>query len=101
MLSDGKVAIWDAFGAAVGSERIWNPATDTFQPTPSGLNLFCAGHVLLPDGRLFTAGGHVLAYAGITDTALLNPLTGSWTVGPRWRADAGIRRPPRSRTGAC
>ncbi|WP_084285447.1 LamG-like jellyroll fold domain-containing protein [Solirubrobacter soli] len=83
MLSNGKVAMWDAFGAAMGSERIWDPATGTFQQTPSGLNLFCAGHVLLPDGRLFTAGGHVLAYAGITDTELLNPLTGSWTAGPQ------------------
>jgi len=83
MLSNGKVAMWDAFGAAMGSEKIWDPVTGAFQPTPSGLNLFCAGHVLLPDGRLFTAGGHVLAYVGITDTELLNPLTGSWTAGPQ------------------
>jgi hypothetical protein len=83
MLSNGKVAMWDAFGAAMGSERIWDPATNSFQQTPSGLNLFCAGHVLLPDGRLFSAGGHVLAYAGITDTVLLNPLTGSWAQGPQ------------------
>jgi fibronectin type 3 domain-containing protein len=83
MLSNGKVAMWDAFGAAMGSEKIWDPATGTFQATPSGLNLFCAGHVLLPDGRLFSAGGHVLAYAGITDTVLLNPLTGNWAQGPQ------------------
>ncbi|HEY6889952.1 MAG TPA: LamG-like jellyroll fold domain-containing protein, partial [Solirubrobacter sp.] len=83
MLSNGKVAMWDAFGAALGSEKIWDPATGLFQATPSGINLFCAGHVLLPDGRLFTAGGHVLAYVGITNTALLNPLTGSWTQGPQ------------------
>ena len=27
MLSNGKVAMWDAFGAAMGSERIWDPET--------------------------------------------------------------------------
>ena len=83
MLSNGKVALWDGFGAAMGSERIWDPATESFQATPSGLNLFCSGHVLLPDGRLFVTGGHVLPYAGIRDTTLLNPLTGSWAAGPQ------------------
>ncbi len=82
MLSNGKVALWDGFGAAMRSERIWDPATGAFQPVPSDKNLFCAGHVLLPDGRLFVAGGHVIAYEGIRDTGLLNPLTGSWTAGP-------------------
>ena len=67
----------------MGSERIWDPATESFQATPSGLNLFCSGHVLLPDGRLFVTGGHVLPYAGIRNTTLLNPLTGSWAAGPQ------------------
>jgi hypothetical protein len=82
MLSNGKVVAWDAFSAAPGSEHVWDPATGQFQSTPSGINLFCAGHVLLPDGRLFTAGGHELAYVGIRNTALFNPLTASWTAGP-------------------
>ncbi len=82
MLSNGKVVTWDAFGAAVGSERVWDPATGAFQSTPSGINLFCAGHALLPDGRLFAAGGHELAYVGLRDTKLFNPLTGTWTAGP-------------------
>ena len=82
MLSNGKVAAWDAFDAALDSERIWDPETASFEPAPSGINLFCAGHVLLPDGRLFAAGGHKLAYEGLRDTRLLNPLAGSWAAGP-------------------
>ena len=82
MLSNGKVAAWDAFDAAQNSERIWDPETSSFESTPSGINLFCAGHVLLPDGRLFVAGGHKQAYEGLTSTRLLNPLAGSWTAGP-------------------
>ncbi len=82
MLSDGKVVSWDAFSAAPQSEHVWDPETGAFVPRPSGINLFCAGHALLPDGRLFVAGGHELAYAGLRDTRLFNPLTSSWTAGP-------------------
>jgi hypothetical protein len=82
MLSNGKVAAWDAFSAALNSEQIWDPVTETMQPVPSGVNLFCSGHTLLPDGRLFVAGGHELAYVGIKNTMLLNPLTSAWSAGP-------------------
>ena len=83
MLSNGKVAVWDAFDAAVGSERIWDPATTSFESTPSGFNLFCSGHTLLPDGRLFVAGGHkTKAYEGLKITRLLDPLAGTWAAGP-------------------
>ena len=44
-LSNGKVAVWDGFDAALNSERIWDPATGTFDAMPTGRNLFCAGHV--------------------------------------------------------
>src|SRR4051812_11418052 len=83
MLSNGKVVTWDAFNAAPASERLWDPETNSFVSTPSGINLFCAGHALLPDGRLFVAGGHELAYVGLPNTMLFNPLAGnSWTAGP-------------------
>jgi Concanavalin A-like lectin/glucanases superfamily/Galactose oxidase-like, Early set domain/Bacterial Ig domain/Glyoxal oxidase N-terminus len=82
MLSNGKVVAWDAFSAAPQSEHIWDPTTETMQPAPSGINLFCSGHTLLPDGRLFVAGGHENAYVGLRNTMLLNSLTGSWTAGP-------------------
>ena len=82
MLSNGKVVAWDAFSAAPQSEHVWNPETGLFEPTPSGINLFCSGHVLLPDGRLFVAGGHELAYAGLKNTMLYSSNLGSWTAGP-------------------
>ena len=78
MLSNGKVAVWDGFDAAVNSERVWDPATNAFQAVPSGRNLFCAGHVTLPDGRLFIAGGHVAAYEGTRDTHIFNPTNNTW-----------------------
>jgi hypothetical protein len=82
MLSNGKVVAWDAFSAAPQSEHVWNPETGLFEPAPSGINLFCSGHVLLPDGRLFVAGGHELAYAGLKNTMLYSSNLGSWTAGP-------------------
>lgn len=82
MLSDGKVVAWDGFAEALNSEHVWNPETNAFEEAPSGINLFCAGHALLPDGRLFVAGGHELAYVGLRDTRLYNPLTATWTAGP-------------------
>ena len=77
-LSNGKVAVWDGFDAAVNSERVWDPATGNFDPVPTGRNLFCAGHVTLPDGRLFVAGGHIAAYEGTKDTNIFNPTTRTW-----------------------
>jgi len=49
---------------------LWNPLTGQSRPTappPSGVNLFCTGHALLSDGRVFVAGGH----EGLTSRAIL------------------------------
>src|SRR5215472_16488628 len=67
---------------------LWNPATGqvtaTPQPTsadPAGTNanLFCSGHAFLPDGRLLVAGGHLADSAGLSQTALYDPVTNTWT----------------------
>ena len=34
MLSNGKVAVWDGFDAALNSERVWDPATNAFDADP-------------------------------------------------------------------
>ena len=48
---------------------IWDPNANTFQSTSfAGADLFCSGHGLLPDGRVFIAGGHNMAdYNGLQE----------------------------------
>ena len=81
LLSNGKVAAWDGFEAALNSEHTWDPWTQQFDSVPSGRNLFCAGHITLTDGRLLVVGGHVNAYEGLKDTNLFNPAAKTWTRG--------------------
>ena len=82
LLSNGKVAMWDGFEAAVNSEHTWDPWTGEFDAVPTGRNLFCAGHITLTDGRLLSAGGHIQAYEGTKDLNLFDPKVASWTRGP-------------------
>jgi hypothetical protein len=82
LTSNGRVAAWDGFEAALNSERIWDPGTGAFLGIPSGRNLFCAGQVTGADGRLLVFGGHVDAYLGTKDTHIYNPQQGTWARGP-------------------
>jgi Domain of unknown function (DUF1929) len=36
---------------------LWDPAKNTFTDIPTPKDLFCSGHVQLPDGKLLVAGG--------------------------------------------
>ncbi len=71
----------DGFGAALNSERLWNPATSTFREVPYGRNLFCSGHIQLADGRTLIVGGHINAYEGLKDTTLYNAQTNTYFRG--------------------
>jgi Domain of unknown function (DUF1929) len=72
-------------------------------------NLFCSGHVLLPDGSLFVVGGHVplgpfmgspavgsqVVGGGTKDTNVFDWRTNAWTLGTpmnkaRWYASATV-----------
>jgi hypothetical protein len=88
LTSNGRIAAWDGFEAALNSERIWDPATETFTGIPTGRNLFCAGEVTTGTGKLAVFGGHEQAYYGIQDTNLYDPQQGTWTRGP----DMSVRR---------
>ncbi len=75
LLPNGRVL---AFGRT-GQPQVWNPATGVFSAVPSPANLFCSGHVLLPDGRVLVAGGHISDNHGLPDITLFNASTNTWT----------------------
>ncbi|MGA8312537.1 MAG: chitobiase/beta-hexosaminidase C-terminal domain-containing protein [Terriglobales bacterium] len=84
LMPTGKVLAWghDATNSTTAA-TIWTPSTGTFQSTSYSSDLFCAGHGLLPDGRVFVAGGHNMAdYHGLTSGAIFNPTTLAWSSAP-------------------
>ena len=71
---------------------IWDPANPlapakptSNQPTDSkgnSINLFCAGHTFLEDGRLLVTGGHLFDSQGLSSSTFYDPITDKWTAGP-------------------
>jgi galactose oxidase len=103
LLPDGRLLMWgrrdhptDSMNEHVCTPFVWDPATRTSTPTPpprradgSTVNLFCAGHAYLPDGRLLVAGGHIADGDGIDYAATFDHTTDTWTPlpamnGGRW-----------------
>lgn len=82
MMRNGKLLTW----GKAGVPYVWNPANNTFASVPAPSWLFCAGHAMLPDGRVFVAGGHIADDRGLPDLNIFNPATSSWTSAPpmRW-----------------
>jgi len=79
MLPNGNILMFDAWSDAPNSQHIWNPTTGQFVAVPDSTNLFCAGHILLPDGRTLIVGGNVQADEGIKDATLFNASTNTWS----------------------
>ncbi|HYR16817.1 MAG TPA: fibronectin type III domain-containing protein, partial [Mycobacterium sp.] len=80
MLPNGKVLAWD--------DHLDNQGADVFDPATNSLNavpfftadLFCSGHSLLSDGRVFDAGGHSgTAHVGIANATAFDPATQVWS----------------------
>jgi hypothetical protein len=103
LLPDGKVLFWGRRDDPSGSMNehsctpyVWAPTTGSCAATPqpkradgTTVNLFCAGHAYLPDGRLLVAGGHVTDGDGIDYAATFDHRTNSFTPlpamnGGRW-----------------
>jgi hypothetical protein len=77
-LPNGKVLVWPRDGGA--QARVWDPATSSFVQTPlSTMNLFCAGHAFLPDGKLMVTGGHIRDGDGEKLAHLFDYTNNSWT----------------------
>jgi hypothetical protein len=81
LLPNGQVLSW----GKVGQPQVWNPATNTFTPSPSPDWLFCSGHSFLADGRLHVAGGHIDDDHGLPDVNLYGSSSG-------WSSAAPMRR---------
>ncbi|MGQ0716681.1 MAG: galactose oxidase-like domain-containing protein [Pseudonocardiales bacterium] len=96
VLPSGKVLFWGRRDHPTGSmhehectPHIWDPRTGELTPTPqpagtdgTKVNLFCAGHAFLPDGRLLAAGGHLTDGDGINQAFIYDYRTNTWTALP-------------------
>jgi Domain of unknown function (DUF1929) len=78
LMPNGKVLAWgktDVGADTMGMPRLWDPALGSPEGLPMiqvDTMLFCAGHVLMPDGRLMVAGGHLQDDRGIATTYLFD-----------------------------
>jgi Domain of unknown function (DUF1929) len=127
LLPNGDVLTWDMSGEDGFSSAANIPGSWDYQPSDGKYvrrvdrwdiragthsrvdnfttNLFCAGHVLMPDGSLFVVGGHVPIFTGspatvrqdvgggTKDTNIFDWRTNAWTPGApmnkaRWYASA-------------
>ena len=94
LLPTGKVLLWDRgapfdtpFGGTDGFPYIWDVDAGTFTRTPfHGYDLFCAGHALMADGRLFAPGGHIADGVGEAKASIYDPAANTWTRIPDMNA---------------
>ena len=88
MLPTGEVLLFSYIDTAIGSNaRLYDPTTGTTTDVsiPYSRDAFCAGHSLLPDGRMFATGGHIPGGTfglGVKETDVFDPATRTWTPGP-------------------
>ena len=81
LLPNGKVM---TYGRSMHGPVLWDPANPTvFGGAGLPADFFCSGHSLLPDGRLFVAGGHSgFDNQGIKTAYLYDFATNTWSRGP-------------------
>ncbi|SDT69745.1 galactose oxidase early set domain-containing protein [Actinoplanes derwentensis] len=76
----------EMFEAGTFTTAVYHPRTGTFTTVPTPADLFCAGHVQLPDGRVLIMGGNKAypaadlshGYKGLKDSYIFDPATGSY-----------------------
>jgi len=92
MLPDARVMMWSrgegVSAAPTGSHPyVWNPATGEIGPTQdAGYDIFCSGHTLTADGKIFVAGGHIVDEVGLARASLYDPVKETWTDQPDMNA---------------
>lgn len=82
VLPNGKVFFISYYSDSL-HPQIWDPATNTVTPTiDAPYELFCSGHVLLSDGRVFITGGHIADYTGYKHALIFDPNANTFTAVP-------------------
>lgn len=82
LLPTGKVLMFSGTAEAnlPRESRVWDPVSDTLTSQSFGDDLFCAGHAMLPDGRVLVNGGAIPGQGrGIKSTHIFDPVVESWT----------------------
>jgi hypothetical protein len=89
LLPTGKILAWGKFengSMVMGNPRLWDPAAGaptTATTVPADTMLFCSGHGFMADGTLLVSGGHKLDDRGLDVTNFFDPVSQTWTAGPK------------------
>lgn len=94
LLHNGKVLLMAgsgndpmAFAAGTFTSAVYDPASGSFTQVPTPADLFCSGHVQLPDGRVLVLGGTKSypaadgshGYEGLSSGYVFDPATQAYT----------------------
>lgn len=94
MLNNGKVLLVagsgndpNAFAAGTFKTAVYDPATGAFTNVATPVDLFCAGHVQLGDGKVLVMGGNKdyptadgkVGYKGLKNSYIFDPATNQYT----------------------
>ena len=88
LLHTGEVLLLDRADIGVGSvSALFDPVTGEWTDVTlhGERNLFCSGHSVLADGRVYVTGGQVYGEPdgkGVVETNLFDPATEAWSEGP-------------------
>ena len=83
LLTTGNVLAWTDYTINEGAE-VWHPDTNAFTARPeTTINLFCSGHVYMPDGRFLIVGGiqGLVDDNGPRNSTIFDPATETWSQG--------------------
>jgi hypothetical protein len=91
LLNNGKVLMMAGsgndpmmFAAGTFTSAVYDPVANTFQQIPTPSDMFCSGHVQLPDGRVLILGGTLAytnaqhGYEGLNTSYIFDPVTNSY-----------------------
>lgn len=95
LMHNGEVLIFEYVEGQAGVDRtsrvrVWDPSTGQARDANLGYDrdVFCAGHNVLPDGRVLVSGGHDFTAGqkqdpvGVAESDLYDPVSGTWSPTP-------------------